>query len=669
MFCHGIGVLGLILAIIALFFALVPYLHGRYVDMLGDVEGTSKDNRLIVRNAADVSCGAGQVYNFTQVLTKGLALGPTCVNISTENATGTAGCYGGVTNSSIIVPEVCFNEFGRAISASNVTFALSDLNGSALTGTPHQWDVIDEGGGVLRGFTPQDIDLDSNVRFGTAILAPELDQLVFDGNETLRIGGRACGADSPRAGFYDHDSTAPQLQLGLFCLNSSDAKPYIAFNVWWDASGGGVWRNSKPNVSGILMFDAYEDGQLYIVSTDNASSINQTVAITADIARFEQQLVTSFVPIRIGVDTTPEPVGVGSGIAQVYEGNSYVDVARTSDVLTFLNEYPIYQRVTYDDGEVRHLYSAYMDTSGFVRTTSPTYDAAQFSASRGDFVFSRSNNSGVDAAASFVEKMRINEAYTQVFDPVYTRGAFANDVNSGYAQFSLQIGSTITNRPTGQFAATNTSTIVLGFGMYVDDTDFRQGVAVNATYGIVNRARDSLDIVRAASTSAGSVINPTTLVSFREDATDFYPGVRFPSGGSPMTPQVLDAYSSISGTIVLNGILAGDTMDYVAVRVGRMLTVTFSGSYRNNATNCTTALAGQPYIFIPLPAELASTSLPVLNMVPVVDAGDTKPGLLSVLTSTSLAVGCLQCDTLLNKFTEVAPCGVASFTLTYPVTS
>jgi hypothetical protein len=545
-----------------------------------------------------------------------------------------------------------------------VSLLLANLNASALIGTAHQWNITDTGGGILRGFTPQDIDVLSIVHFGGGTFSPDLAQF-FDGQEAVKIGGTSCTNTTAQLGFYDSANTAPELQLGLFCLNGNQSKPYIGFNTWWD-SNAATWRNSKPNVSGIVMFDAYSDGQLYIVTTGNDTTSNSSVAISGDIARFRQDLVTSFVPFGVGRgdDTL---VGADSGIHVAYFGFTFVDVPRTTDFLLFVNEFPRYQRAVLDTGQVSHFYEGYIDSTGTERASNALFDPIRVSVGNSHFQVARAPTTGVGNAVVYTTRFIIQDDYAQFVLPLFTQGTHADDQANSFAEFALDIGSFPVAIPTAQFAAVNTTSILLGFGIYTDASTFHYGNTNNGSYALYKGPLDELNVVRADTAAPGTIVSPTTLASFKSDAVDFYQGVRFPTGTAACcsggTTAILNAYATFSGSLNVTGPFNATTT-FTGTRIGNIATVHVA---RMQAVgNC---VGGNALQAVPLPAGLLPlTALSYFNAWVNLNMTISVPARAALqdfgVSGWGLSIAPYVNGTVVNDFgSEV--CSVLEFDLTY----
>jgi hypothetical protein len=130
-------------------------------------------------------------------------------------------------------------------------------------------------------------------------------------------------------------------------------------------------------------------------------------------------------------------------------------------------------------------------------------------------------------------------------------------------------------------------------------------------------------------------------------------------------------FANYSGTIALFSVLDDTMMSYSAVRIGDTMTVTFQGAYFNGTGNASTCagLAGQEWIFILLPAELQSSSLPTLSQTAVLAAGVMRAGRVTPTGSTLLIVRCQDCGGMSSgSFPASPPCGIETFTLVYPMT-
>ncbi len=200
--------------------------------------------------------------------------------------------------------------------------------------------------------------------------------LEMDFPAKVKICGNSCSTTPPLLAFYDENYTAPLAQIGLFCLNGT-AKPFFAMNAAWDAATQTI-KTVKPNVSGVFVWDAFRDGDLWFTSIGANASVNQTTAFNVSMLRLQPDLVTSFQPLQVGPDEASQVIGQSVGIRVNVPGSGVGYIGLFTAYAPARSIYPQYQQLLNPDtGDVANLYQAFQGDDGQQTASDPSLMPAQ----------------------------------------------------------------------------------------------------------------------------------------------------------------------------------------------------------------------------------------------------------------------------------------------------
>ncbi len=479
----------------------------------------------------NVLCQSGRDQYGRNIL---LADGPTCLpnttlfggdvtglstNITLANTPVVAGCYGGVTNNSIIIAEPCIDPKGRVISIVNQTFAFVLTNGTfGILSTPNQTTVTNVGPNVFQIGTVQNTDPSAVLHFQRLVLSPLPSQTVnFSITPyTLAVMGPVESTTTPTIIIVDttNVNNVPELAMGLFNATNGSTiirYSYTSYNTYWNPTFN-TWESSLPNTTGYVVYASNPGGSLSISATSNSTTGGSPVTLDVNLVRITRSQVTTFVPLQVGPDPIAFPIiaGVGAetGINIVYQGSSTFDIPRLSMFMTYFNTRPRYQTVVFDVGQIFNLYEAYMDITGVIRSSTTSSDAGAFYytgsfAAPKAFHWSIVPSPGLGNAVTYTDDTLVVSHFTvQTFRPIFISNAVANPHMLSINAFGLD-------------------NMTLGFGMYHDVTGWTFGDCTGPAYGFWKQST-LLKIIRTPANFGNVPVTPVTLVTYSDTEISIY---------------------------------------------------------------------------------------------------------------------------------------------------